>query len=90
MIRYWIDHVRKKKFPRKEEVPATSFHRRLHSNKLVIKDGILLRRTKLDDENRDQIVLTAFFVSTVLKYLDNQMGQEGRDRTSSLVKDRFF
>ncbi|XP_063438199.1 uncharacterized protein LOC134719148 [Mytilus trossulus] len=92
VIRYWIDNVMKKKSPRKEDIPAVPFHRLLHSNfnRLILKDGILFRRTTVDGESKDQLILPASQIKTVLNYLHNNMGHQGRDRTTSLVKDRYF
>ncbi|CAC5366243.1 unnamed protein product [Mytilus coruscus] len=55
IIRYWIDNVMKKS-PRKEDIPAVPFHRLLLSNfnRLILKDGILFRRTTVDGESKDQ------------------------------------
>lgn len=49
-------------------------------------DGILRRKTAV----RTQLVLPEKYKDTVLKALHNDMGHQGVERTSSLVRDRFF
>ncbi|WP_161401209.1 hypothetical protein, partial [Salmonella sp. gx-f7] len=48
-------------------------------------DGILHRKTAV----RTQLVLPEKYKDTVLKALHNEMGHQGAERTSSLVRDRF-
>lgn len=55
---------------------------RLH----IDEDGILRRKTA----TKTQLVLPEVFQSTVLKELHDEMGHQGIDRTTSLVRDRFF
>lgn len=50
------------------------------------KDGILRRKTA----NNIQLVLPKKYKATVLKQLHDEMGHQGIDRTTSLVRDRFF
>ena len=92
IIRYWIDKVRMKVKPRKKDIPSSPLDNALFANydKLKIVKGVLYRTTNDNDEIRRQIVLPASQISTVLKSLHNNMGHQGRDRTTSLVKDRFY
>lgn len=55
---------------------------RLH----VDEDGVLRRKTV----NKTQLVLPEVYKSTVLKGLHDEMGHQGIDRTTSLIRDRFF
>ncbi len=48
--------------------------------------GILFRQTS----QRKQLVLPAQFKRTVLKEMHDEMGHQGLDRTTSLIRDRFF
>lgn len=48
-------------------------------------DGILHRKT----ENRTQLVLPEKYKLVVMKQLHNDMGHQGVERTTSLVRDRF-
>lgn len=49
-------------------------------------DGILHRKTA----TRTQLVLPEIYKSTVMRQLHNDMGHQGVERTTSLVRDRFF
>lgn len=49
-------------------------------------DGVLRRKTA----TRTQLVLPAKYKATVLKELHDNMGHQGVDRTTSLVRERFF
>ncbi len=56
-------------------------------DKLVLDEyGILHRKTS----QRMQLVLPAQFKSIVLRELHDEMGHQGLDRTTSLIRDRFF
>ncbi|KAL0185703.1 hypothetical protein M9458_019063, partial [Cirrhinus mrigala] len=56
-------------------------------DKLMLDEyGILHRKTS----QRMQLVLPAQFKSTVLRELHDEMGHQGLDRTTSLIRDRFF
>ncbi len=56
-------------------------------NKLILdEDGILRRKTA----QRTQLVLSAEFRKIALEELHDKMGHQGVDRTTSLVRDRFF
>lgn len=48
--------------------------------------GILYRKTS----QRTQLVLPAKFKHIVLRELHDEMGHQGLDRTTSLIRDRFF
>lgn len=50
------------------------------------EDGILHRKTA----NRTQLVLPERYKTIVLKELHDEMGHQGIDRTTSLIRDRFF
>ncbi|KAI5086334.1 hypothetical protein C0J45_24035, partial [Silurus meridionalis] len=49
-------------------------------------DGILHRKTA----TKTQLVLPEIYKSTVMRQLHNNMGHQGVERTTSLVRDRFF
>ena len=58
--------------------------------KLTMVDGVLYRNTTLNDEQVRQLVLPLHFRSVVLKHLHDDVGHQGRDRTLSLVRARFY
>ena len=61
---------------------------------LTLKDGVLFRRTYSDNSKSKQsvyqVVLPEFMKSKVLKGCHDQVGHQGRVRTLSLLKERFF
>ena len=58
--------------------------------KLVFIDEVLYRNTVLDSQHIRQLVLPCHFRSKVLKHLHDDVGHQGRDRTLSLVRQRFY
>ena len=58
--------------------------------KLMLVDGILYRNTTVDGQSARQLVLPAHFRDKVLEHLHDDMGHQGRDRTMSLVRQRFY
>ena len=91
-IRFWIEAVSRKERPKKQDLTPSPFNNLLFNNfqKLILKDGVLYRRTIIDDKPKDQLILPSSQIRTVLRYLHNEMGHQGRDRTMSLVQDRYF
>ena len=59
-------------------------------SKFSLKDGVLYRTTTLDGQMYNQILVPTAIKDFVLKSLHDDMGHQGRDRTSWLVKTRFF
>ncbi|KAK3108916.1 hypothetical protein FSP39_018571 [Pinctada imbricata] len=94
VTRYWIPFVTRKFKPSKFRLPFSNskHHSLLYRNfdKLHIKDGILVRETIINGTTRSQIVLPRSCIQTVLHHLQTNMGHPGRDKTTSLVRDRFF
>ena len=58
--------------------------------KLSFNNNILYRTTTLDGQQVRQLVLPLHFRNVVLKFLHDESGHQGRDRTKSLVQSRFF
>ena len=58
--------------------------------KLSFKNNILYRTTMIDGQQTTQLVLPVHYRSIVLKLLHDDSGHQGRDRTISLVRSRFF
>lgn len=52
----------------------------------ICEGGVLYRKTA----NRRQLVLPEKHKATVLKELHDEMGHQGIDRTTSLIRERFF
>lgn len=58
--------------------------------RLTVVDDILYRDTVLDGQQARQLVLPIHFRDKVLKHLHDDAGHQGRDRTLSLVRQRFY
>ncbi len=84
--------VKDKKPPDRRKVPNTRVHTALFktfSNLKVIRD-MLYREIQDNGETKRQLVLPAVYIEEVLKGVHDQMGHPGRDRTLSLLRDRFY
>ena len=62
--------------------------------KLVLKEGVLYRRVRIEENRRKdylyQVVVPPSMMSTALKGCHDQVGHQGKDRTLSLIRERFF
>lgn len=93
IIRIVHEAVIKKRKPSKDMV---SLHPDLRIfmkdwDKLFIKDGVLYRHSRSSTgEERQQLVLPTCKRQEVLRGLHNDLGHMGRDRTTELVRSRFF
>lgn len=74
--------------PKKEHLPPSPLKR--HFDQLTVIDEVLYRELAIDDRKIRQLVLPAKHVHMVQEALHDEMGHPGRDRTSSLVRDRFY
>ena len=94
VIRYWLPHVDRRSRPSKYRLPFSNqqYHSTLYRNfdKLHIQNGILMRDIVINGKKRSQIVLPRTCIRTVLHQLHTKMGHPGRDKTTSLIRDRFF
>lgn len=59
-------------------------------NKLELRDGVLYRQGVLNNQEYHQLVLPENLRSDVFQALHEDLGHQGRDRTLSLFKQRFF
>ena len=57
---------------------------------LRLKDGVLYREVTISDDRKLQLVLPSAHTNIVLEALHNDMGHPGKDRTLSLLRDRFY
>ncbi len=57
---------------------------------LVIKDGIMYRKSSVFSEPIQQLVLPTIYRDVALSGLHDDVGHQGRDRTLYLVKRRFY
>lgn len=61
-----------------------------HFDKFVVKHGLLYWEVVEKTEKIQQLVVPSYFRKQILLSLHNQVGHPGREKTVSLVKDRFY
>ncbi|MCM8885689.1 MAG: DDE-type integrase/transposase/recombinase, partial [Candidatus Thiodiazotropha sp.] len=59
-------------------------------DRMYLSNAILHRKVILNGQDFQQLVLPPVFREDVFQALHNDLGHQGRDRTTSLVKQRFF
>ena len=92
ILQEWKYFVRGRRKPKMDELsPGPESYALLKNfNNLTIEDGILYRQTKINGEERKQLVLPKCYVNSVLDQLHNRFGHPGRERTMSLIRHRFY
>ena len=55
-----------------------------------MKDGILYKKATFNGEDVEQLVLPTTLIDTIFKAYHDDLGHQGRDRTTSLIQRRFF
>lgn len=90
-IGFWIRAVRDKKMPRKSDIYSKADLAMSKTfNSLKIIRGLLYREVLTESDKKHQLVLPSCYVEQVLTGLHNDMGHPSKDRTLSLLRDRFF
>ena len=70
--------------------PGSSRHRLAKEfDKLKLKRGLLYRLTTVDGQEHFQVVMPKVYRELILTSLHDNAGHQGRDKTLSLVRDRF-
>ena len=91
ILSIWMNAVKSKTMPPVHLI-STKEHsymkKNFHQFKLV--RGVLYRQYRHNGDEKDQLVLPAVYFEKVLNAVHNEMGHSGRDRTLSILKDRFF
>ena len=91
ILSIWMNAVKSKTMPPVHLI-STKEHscmkKIFHQFKLV--RGVLYRQYRHNGDEKDQLVLPAVYIEKVLNAVHNEMGHPGRDRTLSILKDRFF
>ena len=55
-----------------------------------LKDGILYKKATINGEDVEQLVMPTTLIDTIFKAYHDDLGHQGRDRTTSLIRRRFF
>ena len=90
-VGFWVRAVRDKKVPLKSNLHSRedfTMLRQFESLKLV--RGVLYRQFQTEDGMKNHLVLPACFIKEVLIGLHTDMGHPSKDRTLSLLRERFF
>ena len=59
-------------------------------DRLKLINKVLYREVVVDEKKVNQLVVPSCLTEYVLRSIHNQMGHPGRDKTLSLIRDRFF
>jgi hypothetical protein len=86
--RQCIEYLQANKKPHKKKTGHNPMIREYNRLKLINK--MLHRITTIEDEERQQLVLPVAHIPTVLQALHDDMGHPGKDKTLSLLRDRFY
>ena len=60
------------------------------SERLFMSQDVLYRKVTLNEQEFEQLVLPMAFREVVFKAFHDDLGHQGRDRTTSLIKQRFY
>ena len=88
---FWVRAVRNKTQPHRDTLRKRedlAMHKLFSSLKLI--RGVLYRELNIDNEKKHLLILPTCFIEQVLTGLHNDMGHPGKDRTLSLLRDRFY
>ena len=92
MLNRWKHYVRIGKKPKVEDMSPEhqplSFVRNFKY--FILENNIMYRKTVIEGEEYKQLVIPRSYINTVLQQLHDKFGHPGRERTSSLVRDRFY
>jgi transposase InsO family protein len=92
VMSWWLPHVRTGVKPHRKSIPYGRSHTAMLRNfdSLKLNNDVLYREVETDGEMQKQLVLPTSQIPIVLRYVHNEMGHLGQDRTMSLLRDRFF
>ena len=92
VIGAFYPYVSQKMRPKQHNLPVGAESRVLlrEIDRLVLKRGVMYRKTEVDDREKLQIVLPKEYRPLALKGLHDDIGHLGRDKTLELVRDRYY
>ena len=85
-----IDSIIEGKRPSSKDISQLDKRFLLAWDNLRLKDGILYKKATINGEDLEQYVLPTTLVETVFKAYHDDLGHQGRDRTTSLIRRCFF
>lgn len=90
ILSFWVDMVQTGSKPFKDHIPNTAILNIF--DKLQIINNCLYRSTTdtVSGETRKQFLIPTTFRKFILQKIHNEMGHQERDRTISLLRDRFY
>ena len=91
----WLEALENNSRPKKIIISSTAegaTHRALFqvADKLTLVNGKLYREIESDGRTVKQLVLPKCYIPEVFRMLHTNIGHPGRDRTLSLLRDRFY
>ena len=88
----WICSVMDRCKPTKDELSGSSADAIMFRNfdRLKLINKVLYREVMVDEKRVNQLVLPSCLIEYVMRSIHNNMGHPGRDKTLSLIRDRFF
>ena len=92
IIGLWYRATFDKQLPQGNVINTNSKHQtmRRHFNKFKMIRSLLYRTVQENGKDVNQLVLPSIYKEQVLQGLHNDIGHPGKDRTGSLVKERFY
>ena len=92
MTSFHKPYVRPKTRPTKEDLPSDPAHMAIWRNfdKVQIFNEIMYRETYKGGNQKYQVTIPASCLPTILTLYHYDMGHPGRDKSISLVQDKFF
>jgi hypothetical protein len=91
-IRTVIEMMQQPKLPSLKEAKSSEVNMSLFRDidKLFLRDQVLYRKGFIRGETYNQLVLPKFLIDVVFQAYHSDLGHQGRDRTLSLIKSRFY
>lgn len=74
--------------PKKGQTPSTPIQKQFSHLRLI--DDVLYREVAVDGQQHHQLVLPASYIKIVMEALHDEIGHPGKDRTISLIRERFY
>lgn len=90
IVSLFLRQVTNKKKPNYRDLDTEGKSLLKQFSRLVVNRGVLYRLVNIDEAEQLQLVLPARYRSTAFNGAHSEVGHPGRDRTLSILKDRFY